>query len=332
MTTTRTIAEPRLTLGNDALRIDFDPRTSDTMYNYLWVRRPDTGAWERPHNFGVDVRAPHADGRTLNLIGMALDVAITGRCARVRYPNPLVQYRQFDDAIGNAATIAHYPDQRLEELPAMVHADGEVAFVYEIDPVRPSYTVSGRVHSGRVSDITYIVSALWTDNHALPTHELLEGFPEIDQAAGIAQCWQNVETEGVAYALFYRRDGRGLPFALLPRQPLRAGICNFFDNWKCLRDFRTSCLNQAYVPSAPAVKDANDTGYVAYTQADGTLPAVRVAFFPELGWGAGGTGDELVERLQAALRAGYLDDARAWNRPGRGIPTRLTMNAQTLAT
>ena len=48
-------------------------------------------------------------------------------------------------------------------------------FRYEIDPQRPSFVVSGRVLQGRISSAVYIVDALWTDNHFLPTHELVEG-------------------------------------------------------------------------------------------------------------------------------------------------------------
>jgi hypothetical protein len=42
--------EKRIELGNPSLRLDFDPRTSDTMYNYIWIRRPDTGRWLPVHN------------------------------------------------------------------------------------------------------------------------------------------------------------------------------------------------------------------------------------------------------------------------------------------
>ena len=52
----RTEPEKRVELKNEVLRMDFDPRTSDTMYNYIHIRRPDTGQWERVHNFGVDAR------------------------------------------------------------------------------------------------------------------------------------------------------------------------------------------------------------------------------------------------------------------------------------
>ncbi len=320
-----------MALGNEFLRLDFDRRTSDTMYNYIWVRRPG-GEWLRAHNFGVDVRAVHADGRTLNCIGMDLDIEVEGRRARVRYPSPLVQYRQFDDKVGAADVIARYPGQERDELRTLVHADGEAEFVYELDAGRPAYTVSGRILSGRVGDVTFIVSALWTDNRELPTHMCLEGFPEIDQASAFAAWFRHVETEGVAYALFYRPDGRGVPFALLPLDPGQAAFCNFFDNRQCLRDFRAASLNQSFVPAQPAVHGANDTGYIAAPRADGILPAVRVVFFPELGWGAGGTGDMLRERLRQALRDGFLDAARAWHRKRRGIATRLTIHALLLDT
>ena len=54
----RETPEARVELRNDILRIDYDPRTSDTMYNYIWVKRPSTGEWERCYNFGIDADAP----------------------------------------------------------------------------------------------------------------------------------------------------------------------------------------------------------------------------------------------------------------------------------
>ena len=60
MITPRPQPEERIPLMNAAIKLDFDPRTSDTMYNYIWVRRPSTGNWERLHNFGVDVRVRQA--------------------------------------------------------------------------------------------------------------------------------------------------------------------------------------------------------------------------------------------------------------------------------
>ena len=45
---------------------------------------------------------------------------------------------------------------------------------------RPSFLMSGRVLSGTIQNITYIISALWTENQVLPTHEYVEGFPEFD--------------------------------------------------------------------------------------------------------------------------------------------------------
>ena len=32
-------AEGKVEVGNEVMRLEFDPRTSDTMYNYIWVKR-----------------------------------------------------------------------------------------------------------------------------------------------------------------------------------------------------------------------------------------------------------------------------------------------------
>ncbi len=304
---TRTTPETRVQLENQSLRLDFDPRTSGTDYNYIWLRRPGTERWERVHNFGVDVGSYDSDGQQeMNCIGMDLSLERTGRTMRVTYPSPLVQYRQFDDRIGAREVVRKYPDFTVEEARRLVHADASVEFRYEIDPQRPSFVLSGRVLHGRICSVVYIIDALWTDNHFLPTHELVEGLPEYDPSRPEEKkaCAQ-VPIEKVRYAIFYRRDGEGVPFALLPLVPDRARVCNYFDNWKCLYDFHTSELNQQFVPDNPPVTVANDTGYITSPRADGTLVPVRVAFFPELGWGQGGKGDELRERIVRSVKQAY---------------------------
>ena len=350
------------------MRLDFDPRTSDTMYNYIWVKRPDTGQWERVHNFGIDVGAYRADaalrpssakraagaeaesseapspsaaagastGELVNTIGMNLILSQEGRSMRVRYPHPLIQYRQFDDKIGSPEKVAKYPDFTAEEMPGLVHADASLEFLYEVDAERPSFVVSGRVLTGKVHHVVYIIDALWTDNHALPTHEYIPSVGEFDIRTPEAERCKEVEVEGAAgspgtrceggtfvagvssasgasrpkeaelpFALFYRDDRDGVPFALLPQSPERARFCNYYDNWKCLYDFRAASLNQQFIPQEPPVTGCNDTGYIVSPREDGSLLSVRVAFFPELGWSRGGDGHQLRDRLVATIREQY---------------------------
>jgi len=324
---TRATAEARVEIGNDALRLSFDPRTSDTMYNYIDVRRRDTGQWERVHNFGIDVRGYNtADGQLVNTIGMNQKLNHDGRTVRATYPDPLIVYRQFDDKIGSAKLVRQYPDFTDQELKGLVRADGSLEFTYEIDAANPSFTVRGRVLSGRILNVVYIISALWTDNHALPTHEYIESFPEWDTATPDALLCRDVEVQNVAYAIFYRHDGNGVPFALLPATPTQAGVCNYYDNWKCLFDFRASCLNQQYIPRDPAVKGSNDTGCTVTPDGAGSLPGVRVAFFPELAYLQGGLKHELRKRIVAAIKERYFSAARAWNRAGKNLPPMLKLS------
>jgi hypothetical protein len=396
-------AEGRVEVGNEVIRLDFGPRTSDTMYNYIWVRRPDGGSWERVHNFGIDVGAYRSDtGELINTIGMNLIVTRGGSVAsgglrspqprgrphragghpplparkreaggesqalkgtagqdrpwhtveergvgqdrpwhtqgealmlRVRYPHPLIQYRQFDDKIGTPENVAKYPDFTPAEMPGLVHAEASLEFVYEVDAERSSFVISGRVLTGKVHHVVYIIDALWTDNHALPTHEYIDGVGEFDIRTPEAVKCREVEVAGASgspstrcvgrthvagkssaagasrpreaalpFALFYRQDGDGVPFALLPQSPERARFCNYYDNWKCHYDFRSASLNQQFIPHEPPVTGCNDTGYIVSPREDGTLPGVRVAFFPELGWGRGGDGHQLRDRLLATIR------------------------------
>lgn len=304
------------------MRLDFDPRTSDTFYNYIHVRRPDTGQWQRVYNFGIDVRAPQSDDpdRQLNLIGLCLETSREGDTMRVKYPDPLIQVRQFDDKIASPQLLRQYPDFKKEELPSLIHARGSVEFQYVLDPARPSYTIHGQVLSG-VRQVAYIVNGLWVDNQAQPTHEYIEGFPEFDIAAPFARICCEVEVSGVAYAIFYRHDGDGLPYALLPEEPVTADMINFFDNWQCLRDFGQMALNQQYVPQSPPVVGCNDSAYQSRPKADGTLPGVRVVFFPELGWGRGGKACDLRDRIVEAIKQDYWQAVTSWSTPARPWPT-----------
>jgi len=302
------------------------------MYNYIWVRRPDTDAWERVHNFGVDVRAYRSDGgQLINCIGMNLPTQREGNSLRVTYPNPLIQYRQFDDKIGSPETVSRYPDFTKEEMRRLVHADASLEFTYTLDPDRPSFVTTGRVTSGRVRDIVHIISALWTDNRALPTHGFYEGFDELeyDIADPAAYLHRDVEVENVAYAVSYRRDGNGLPFALLPLQPVAAGVNNYFDNWRCLRDFRAASINQQYVPDDPVVKGSNDSGYTTAPGKDGVFPGVRVVFFPHLGWHKGGLGPALRKRIERDLIDNYMGGNAAdyWGRKKANRSGKLTLRS-----
>lgn len=301
---TRTQPEPRVLLENKVLRLDFDPRTSATDYNYIWLRRPGTDRWERLHNFGVDVQGHEAgDGRVINCIGLNLMLQRDGHSLRVGYPRPLIQYRQFDDKIGRPETIRKYPDFSAPELPGLVHVDAALEFQYQLDPERPSFTISGHVTEGHIASAVYILDALWVDNPALPTHEYIDGRPEYDIARPEATACKNVAVEKEAYAIFYRHDGDGVPFALVPLQPVPARFCNYYDNWKCLYDFRTASLNQQFIPEHPPVAGCNDSGYIVTPRADGTLPGVRVVFFPELGWGRGGRGKTLRDKIVQSLKS-----------------------------
>jgi hypothetical protein len=105
-----------------------------------------------------------------------------------------------------------------------------------------------------------------------------------------------------------------MPFALLPLERVRAVICNFYDNWQCLYDFRRASLNQQFVPEDPPVTGCNDTGYLVEPKADGSLPGVRVVFFPQFGWQAGSRGGALHSRIIASLEADYPSSPPAWRR------------------
>ncbi len=165
-----------------------------------------------------------------------------------------------------------------------------------------------------------------TDNHALPTHVCFEGFPEFDTRTPEGVYSRSPRIENVSYIIYYRSDGNGVPFACLPLFPDPAGVCNYYDNWQCLDDFRLSCYNQQFIAQYPPVTGCNDAGYIARPNEDGTLNGVRVAFFPEFGWGRGGMGHVLRERIEEAIGKSYADAARSWDRRGKNLAPTLTLS------
>ena len=60
------------------------------------------------------------------------------------------------------------------------------------------------------------------------------------------------------------------------------------------------------MPDDPPVTGANDTGYITAPRADGSLPGVRVVFFPELGWQQAGDGDALRKKIEDSIRRDYF--------------------------
>src|SRR4051812_27195261 len=127
----------RQVLANAALRLDFDLRTSDTMYNYVWLRNPRSGGFERLYNFGSDVAAKErrGTGEWKNTIGVRLRAErdLDGRpnTLRLPYPPPLVLSRQFEKAETPAA-IHHSPDLPAELPPTLRVADGSVSVDYAL--------------------------------------------------------------------------------------------------------------------------------------------------------------------------------------------------------
>lgn len=307
----------RISLGNESLRLEFDPRTSDTMYNYIWVKQGDGiwTNWVRAYNFGIDVGAPSKRNpqENKNTIGVHLDISVRGQSARVIYPSPLVSYSEFANA-KSLEQIHNYPDLPANYGSLLDGAESSLEFSYDLDEKRPSFLVSGRVLSGKVASVVYIISALWTDNRQLPTHLFCEGMRPVENHGEGYCLLRRSFIENIAYAIFYRADGLGLPFALLPQLPNKSTLCNLYDNSFCLNTFHTASTNQEYIPHDPPVVDSNDTGYTTEPDVNGGLRAVRVVFFPELGWGRGGRGFTQVSKIESIIHSEYFEAARSWKR------------------
>ncbi|HYE04484.1 MAG TPA: hypothetical protein VEL07_03080 [Planctomycetota bacterium] len=324
----------RLQIGNDLVRLDFDLRTSDTMYNYVLVWNEAVGAFERRYNFGVDVGARERGGtEVVNTVGVHLEprVARDGDAVTLElaYPSPLVVYRQFEHADDGRETWS-YPDLprdlARQAPPGMRVADGALVVRYRLRDGEAAFTVDGRHLGGPVHNLCAILNAMWVDNDEVMTDMHVEHIGDFawDRPAPV----QRVDTVDVRYALFWRRDGRGVPFAAVIEGRQRQHLAPYTnpDGAGC---FRACSMNQAFRPRRAPTTGFNDVNlYVPFEPSRGA-PAVRWALLPELACGRGGTGDELLARLRERVEARHC----AWwdgctRQPSAELSLRLWQDAR----
>ena len=302
--------ETRAYLENARLRLDFDRRTSDTMYNYIWVRNPLSGELERVYNFGCDIAATMRDsGQLENTIGVRLDLEkrTAGQHEElvVQYPSPLFRYAQVADAT-TMESILNYPDLPEDFGSRMRVADGEASVHYEIDPQLASFRTWATDRSGKLTWANFIVNALWVENPHVPRTVYLDGLESFDGRRTPAL--RELTTRDVRYLIFYNRDGSGLPFAVVIEGHHPQRIWPYYASVEWPRRCHFASTNQAFRPRTELIAQDgfNDVNLPTDYGADRRTPSVVWAFFPELGWGQGGEGDDLLARLQDRLEAEHL--------------------------
>ncbi|MBA3709143.1 MAG: hypothetical protein H0W83_10035, partial [Planctomycetes bacterium] len=296
----------RFLLANDQVRLDFDLRTCDTMYNYVWVRNPGTDAWERRYNFGVDIGARERGTRDIvNTIGVHLQPRVLsdgdGTTLELTYPAPLVVYRQFEKAEDGRETWS-YPDLPMELPKQMRLADASVIVRYRLREGECAWTVDGRHLGGVVENITPILNAMWVDNDDMMTSMHVEhvGDYEWDRPSALA----HLHLQDVRYVLFWRTDGRGVPYGAVIEGRQRQHFAPY-TNPDGDGIFKTCSSNQDFRPQRAPTTGYNDTNLYVGFEPSRTAPGVRFCLFPELGWGRGGSGDQLLSALRRRIEDGH---------------------------
>jgi hypothetical protein len=298
----------RYTLGNDLLRLDFDLRTSDTMYNYIWARNPRSGEFERVYNFGCDVGArERGTTRIVNTIGVKLQLRETldenEVTIKLVYPSPLVVYRQFEKAASPAA-IWNYPDLP-QELPSNMRlCDATLAVTYTLRRNDPSFVTSAYHLGGVIDGVTPILNAMWVDNEHVPETMYVEDFGEFD--------WNrqpplsHLVTCDVRYCLFYNRDGSGVPYGLVIHGRQKQSLFPHPGNPDGEGVFKVCSTNQEFQPKKAPVDRFNDTNvWCPFTDSRITSP-LQWVLFPQFGWGQGGSGPALLQRLRQEMEEKHL--------------------------
>lgn len=301
-------ARSRFVLANELIRLDFDLRTSDTMYNYIWVRNPKTGAFERLYNFGCDVGARERGTRdVVNTIGVNMraqaDVNDSEAAVTLTYPSPLVVYRQFEKA-SSPATTWNYPDLP-QPLPSVMQVcDASLAVTYSLRKGEAAFSVTAKHLGGVIENVTPILNAMWVDNEHVPQTMYIEDIGEFDwdRPAPVSRAY----TCDVRYFVFYNRDGSGVPYGLVIQGRQKQCVLPHPGNPDGDGVFRVCSTNQEFIPKHTATNRFNDTN-VSFALTDSRItPPLRWVLFPELGWGQGGRGAELLTRLRASMEEKHL--------------------------
>jgi len=301
-------ARNRFVLANDLIRLDFDLRTSDTMYNYIWIRNPLSGQFERLYNFGCDVGARERGTREIvNTIGVNMraqaEVNENEAAVTLTYPSPLVVYRQFEKASSPAA-IWNYPDLPAELPSVMRLCDASLAVTYSLRKGEAAFSVTAKHLGGVIENITPILNAMWVDNEHVPQTMYIEGFGEFDwdRPAPVSRA----EVCDVRYFVFYNRDGSGVPYGLVVQGRQKTCVAPHPGNPDGEGVFKVCSTNQEFIPKRAPTGRFNDTNIYFMLTDSRITPPLRWVLFPELSHGAGGTGAELLKRLCARMEEAHL--------------------------
>jgi hypothetical protein len=247
----------RLRISNNLIALEFDRRTSDTTWNYVWLRDPVDDTWHRSYNFGIDMIPRELPGVFISE-NLKLDVQDKSKGCHVRvcYEAPLVLYK----------------NKRFTY-------SGKVIADYYLPWGKPYFDCQVHIESGDYSYIIHIINALWVENPGLPRRVLVPGqqiYAKHDVTIPIYK---------VPYVLFYDRTDRASAILFGFSEDngfVRAkyGLCNYLPG----HAYHQYALGQDYAPATHYTDGYNDICYQIAPELSvkeqQSLPRVRTAFLP----------------------------------------------------
>lgn len=247
----------RLRISNNLVALEFNRRTSDTTWNYVWLCDPLDGTWHRSYNFGIDMVPRELPGVFISE-NLKLDVQNESRGCRVQvyYETPLVLYK----------------NKRFTY-------SGKVIANYYLPWGKPYFDCQVYIESGDYSYIIQIINALWVENAELPKRVLVPG-QQVYTGHDIT-----IPIYKVPYVIFYSMVDGVSPVILGFSQDNGFVLAKYgFSSYLPGHVYRQYALGQDYVPTTHYTDGYNDICYQIVPEfsvrEQQTLPRVRTAFLP----------------------------------------------------
>jgi hypothetical protein len=243
----------------------------------------------------------------VNVIGVKMsakaEVNENEAAVTLTYPSPLVVYRQFEKASSPAA-IWNYPDLPDPLPPTMRVSDAALTVTYALRKGEAAFTISAKHLGGVIENATPILNAMWVDNEHVPQTFYIEDIGEFDwdRPAPVSRA----EVCDVRYFIFYNRDGSGVPYGLVIQGRQKTCVAPHAGNPDGEGVFKVCSTNQEFRPKRAPTDRFNDTNVFFMLGDSRIMPPQRWVLFPELSWGQGGAGDELLKRLRACMEEKHL--------------------------
>lgn len=264
------ITESRLRVSNGSIALEFSKTNSDTTWNYIWIKNPQTASWHRMFNFGLDVVPREFAGIFISK-NLLIDVrtADPESCeVIVRYDPPLVLYKD----------------------PRFTY-NGSVEVGYHLKAGKPYFDLQVQIRSGDFAYVMPIINTLWVENPDLPRRILVPGQQiYFDQDV-------TVSLYKIPFILLYNQSPNTTPLILRFAEDngfvwFKHGDSRYLPG----QPYREYAIGQEYVPRKQYVDGYNDICWQMVPEFEVSenqlLPGARIAFMPFVDLSATGTSEK----------------------------------------